>query len=346
MSDWLTKYITKIYNNIMRVKLSKANLKYVFQRLPKVKFLASRLDVSERTIRGWVIGKHSIPCHHYEEILRMANIPKKLIKVIMFEDFSHNKEAGRKGALARMKKYGNFGTPEGRRKGGIASCLVQKTQNSNFKTLKEIKIPRPSGKLAEFMGILFGDGHLSDYQVSVTTGLKTDCEHAKFVKSLIEDLFHITVTTRIISSRNTIIVYASSKKLVAFLNKKGMPIGNKINKNITIPHWIQKSKVFSLAFIRGLFDTDGCLYVDKHIRNTKTYKHLGWTITSYAPNIISGTIELLKKLDYSPTHTPRQKSVFVRKQKEIVRYFDEISSNNPKHLSKYINFYGRVPKWS
>lgn len=124
-------------------------------------------------------------------------------------------------------------------------------------------------------------------------------------------------------------------------------MGNKIQNGIRIPSWINKNIQFQKSFLRGLFDTDGCIYLDKHKIKNKTYKHMGWVITSASPKFISDIINLLKNLGYSPTNRTSQKSVFLRKQNEIIKYFTTIGTNNKKHLNRYLKFkQGRVPKWS
>lgn len=149
-------------------------------------------------------------------------------------------------------------------------------------------------------------------------------------------------------NESTVILRASSKNLVTFLSKKGMPIGNKINNGLRVPNWILKSPQYYKAFLRGLFDTDGCVYLDihKNSESKKEYKHIGIAITSYADTLRSDIIILLKGLGFNPTNSGKQMSVYLRRQNEIVKYFQEIGSHNPKHLQRYAQFSGEVPKWS
>ncbi len=136
-------------------------------------------------------------------------------------------------------------------------------------------------------------------------------------------------------NENTLNIVASSKNIVQFLKNKGMPIGNKIQNNLSAPDWIFKKVSYQRAFIRGLFDTDGCIYIDTHRTNKKIYRYFGWTITSYADKLIVDVIKILKNLGFAPTHRFSQKSIYLRKQKEIKKYFLEIGTNNPKHYRRY-----------
>lgn len=245
-----------------------------------------------------------------------------------------------------MELYGNPGTAEGRRRGGLASLITHNNSNTDFITLKEVRIPKRSELLAEFLGILIGDGHLSTSQAGVTTNSLTDFQHAHFFRETFNKLFGIKSKLTMRSGDNSVSVVASSRNLVQFLRKQGMPLGNKIKNGLRVPNWILRKTAFQKAFIRGLFDTDGCVYIDRHNAKGKTYFHGGWTITSYADTLRRNVTNILENLGFSPTCRDSQKSVYLRKQKDIQKYFFDIGTNNPKHRNRYQRFTGGVPKWS
>lgn len=330
----------------MRVKLSIEDRQKLFK---KSKWgntwisISEKLKISNRTLSDWRNGKTTIPASDFNKLIKIAKVKKDEFVLNFLPDQWHIIDAARKGAYKRMELYGDLGTPEGRIKGGINSYKKHKRKPSKFKILKIIKRPKNSESLAEFLGILIGDGHLSYYQVSITTNSKTDKEHALFVKNTAEKLFNIEAKIKNKSKENTINVVISSRSAVKFLNKKGMPIGNKLTNGLSAPSWIVKNRLYQKAFLRGLFDTDGCIYIDTHRTKNKVYKHLGWTITSYSNKLIADILLILKNMGFSPTNRASQKSVYLRKQKEISRYFSEIGSSNPKHIKRY-NSLGRVPK--
>ncbi|MDO8592656.1 MAG: LAGLIDADG family homing endonuclease [bacterium] len=334
----------------MRVKISKNERKKLFtaviERYGGIKKFSDKTKINRRTLNDWQRGATTIPLEKFNKFVKILDFKVNDFLPQIIPDFWHIKEASRKGGLARFSKYGNIGTAEGRRRGGLTSIAIHKKNGTLFNNIKPIKKSSKSEKLAEFFGIMFGDGHLSNYQASVTTSSETDKEHALHTKKLIQELFNIKPSFKIRKQENVVIVVASSRNLVKFLNKNGMPIGNKIENKLTAPDWIKNNSLYRKAFIRGLFDTDGCVYLDTHRINKKTYKHLGLTITSYADNLILDIIDFLRSLGFSPTNRKTQKSVFLRRQQEIVRYFKEIGTNNPKHYNRYIKFIGEVPKWS
>ena len=336
----------------MRVKLTTKDRDKLFisiyNRDLSWKFIATSCDISIRTLHDWRAGKITIPELAYKKLLKIAGFSKNNLSPKFIPEFWHIKEAASKGGFARQMMYGDLGTPEGRRRGGLASVVVNKNNITNFVKRKIITYPRNSEQLAELMGILVGDGHLSEYQVSITTNSKTDIEHALWLKKVTESLFGIVVQVMYRKDELTVTLRASSKNLVTFLSKKGMPVGNKINNGLRVPNWILKSPQYHKAFLRGLFDTDGCVYLDihKNSKSKKIYKHIGIAITSYADGLRSDIIILLKGLGFNPTNSGKQMSVYLRKQIEVVRYFQEIGSHNPKHLQRYAQFCGEVPKWS
>ena len=112
----------------------------------------------------------------------------------MAEQLSYS-QRGRLGALRRYELYGNPGTLEGRSKGGRTTALLfqknpSRARGIGFISAKDITYPPHSTELAEFIGIMLGDGGMrSPYQCAVTYNRKTDCEHAQFIVNLVGKLF-------------------------------------------------------------------------------------------------------------------------------------------------------------
>lgn len=240
---------------------------------------------------------------------------------------------GRKGGLARSARHGNLGTKEGRRKGGLNSLQTHGKRKTGFKVLKSIAIPGHSARLAELIGILMGDGHVGLYQVSVVTNSETDFQHAFFVKKLIENLFKVQARLSNQRNKKACVITISSKSVSRFLIGQGIPQGNKIILGLHIPNWIQKKPLYRKAFIRGLFDTDGCVYTDTHYVGQKVYKHLGMAFANQSLPLISFFKETLEFFGFHPTQKTEFR-VFLRRKEDIQRYFDVIGSSNEKHLKK------------
>ncbi len=248
-------------------------------------------------------------------------------------DVNRLKVIGKKGGLARAALYGNLGTPEGRRKGGLNSIATHVKNKTKFKTLKSITTPQHSVRLAELIGIMMGDGHVGLYQASVVTNSETDLQHALFVKNLFEELFN--VQAQFITQRNkkACTVTISSKAVCNFFVEQGIPQGNKIKLGLHIPDWIRRESLYRKAFIRGLFDTDGCVYLDTHRYRQKVYKHLGMAFVNQSIPLLSFFKESLELFGLHPTQKTEFR-VFLRRKEDIRQYFDLVGSSNEKHFNK------------
>jgi len=245
---------------------------------------------------------------------------------------------GRKGGLARAALYGNFGTPEGRRRGGLHSIQTHTKQKTGFKVLKSITIPGHSDRLAELLGILVGDGHVGLYQASVVTNSDTDLQHAVFIQTLVEELFKIRVSLSYRRDKRACNLIISSKSVCQFLMSQGIPQGNKITGGVRIPSWIRKKPLYRKAFVRGLFDTDGCVYLDTHHFGQKVYRNLGMAFANQSLPLLSFFRETLELLELHPTQKTEFR-VFLRRKEDIRRYFNLIGSSNKKHLDKVSEYF-------
>lgn len=248
-------------------------------------------------------------------------------------DVSRLRIIGRKGGLARAAKHGNPGTSEGRRRGGLNSIRAHIQNKTGFQVLKSITIPGHSARLAELLGILMGDGHVGLYQTSVVTNSETDYQHALYVKDLIEDLFKIQVSISSRRDKKACDLIVSSKSVCDFFTKQGIPKGNKITLGLHMPGWIRKKPLYRRAFIRGLFDTDGCVYLDTHCVGRKVYKNIGMAFANQSVPLLSFFKESLEFFGLHPTQKTEFR-VFLRRKEDIRRYFGLIGSSNEKHLKK------------
>ncbi len=241
--------------------------------------------------------------------------------------------AAQRGGLARIRMHGNPGTADGRRLGGIRSAAIQKKQSTGFVTLRAISFPRESVVLAELLGILAGDGHVSEYQVSVTTNSDTDKEHAEYVQALLKKLFVVPVSCIAKKNKKAFVVYLSSREVVRFLIAKGAVKGHKIRGGVCMPPWIRTRKSYRIAFLRGLFDTDGSVYVDTHRINARMYKNIGMAFTNRSAPLLEDFRQSLSTLGLHPTQKTKY-TVFLRREGDIRQYFEVVGSSNPKHLRK------------
>lgn len=246
-------------------------------------------------------------------------------------------EAARLGGLARYALHGNFGTAIGRRLGGLHSIQTHIKDKTGFVIRKNITIPEHSVELAELFGILAGDGHIGKYQITMTTNLKTDFSHAQYVQKLCERLFKVAVPLRKRQDKNVSIVVLSSRSASEFLCREGLTQGNKVTAQLAPPEWILKNLEYKKAFLRGLFDTDGCVFFDKHKIRGREYRNMGTAFTNRSFPLLDFYKKTLESLGLSPTQKT-QYVVFLRRREHIRRYFDMVGSSNRKHLDRVNEF--------
>ncbi len=241
------------------------------------------------------------------------------------------------GGIAAIKKRGNPGTFEGRKKGGLNSQKVQQQLQSGFKLRKKIQKAKHSVLLAEFIGIMLGDGHLGKYQISVTTSSVTDVQHAQYVAQIITKLFSIKATIQKKKTSNALVIVASSYELCRFLEECGLLTGNKITNGVKVPLWIRDNPNYAKACARGLFDTDGSVYCDSHTIRGVGYKHVGMTFVNCNEDILAFFKSLLEQCGLHPTQKTRYR-VFLRRKKDIEQYAVLIGFSNQKHSNRYNTF--------
>lgn len=186
-----------------------------------------------------------------------------------------------------------------------------------------------------------GDGSLTPSQTSIYLNIKTDKPYARFLRKQLLALFGVNVAVRENCKESVVVVCISSSRLVGFLHRKGLPIGDKLRNGLDIPSWIYTRKSWLRACLRGMLDTDGCTYIDHHLYKDKKYGHLGIAYTTYSPALKKNITKALKILGYAPTLTTKHR-VLLRREKEILRFFGEIVPSNKRHyaiLNRFLEEY-------
>ncbi|HWO07422.1 MAG TPA: hypothetical protein VNM40_02450 [Candidatus Paceibacterota bacterium] len=137
---------------------------------------------------------------------------------------------------------------------------------------KKVTIPTESTKLAEFFGIVIGDGSINNpWQANITLNAIADATYIEYVRNLTEELFGAKPRVMYRRATNATIIFLASTTIVDFLVKKGLARGNKLAQGLRIPDWILAVKAYKMACVRGLFDTDGCLILARNGREIWLY---------------------------------------------------------------------------
>lgn len=200
-----------------------------------------------------------------------------------------------------------------------------------------------SKKVAELIGMHVGDGTLYKTNWSLVWelrgGLNEKNYYNDYVKELLFDITREKFYPKYRSGgKNGCYGIQTSKKVVTnIIENYGFKPGKK-TLTVRIPSYIkQSSKSIKYAFIRGLFDTDGCLRF-KRINNRPkhTYPQIEFCFAS--KNLRDDLFELLKELEYRifKWGTNNSYKVALSGTTNLEKFMKEISSKNAKHINKYL----------
>ena len=229
-------------------------------------------------IRNIYYKNYSIRWDHLSQLKKILDISSLKLEEIKFD---HIKNLG---------KYGG------------------KIQNVNF--------PEKSGDLAEFIGIMLGDGSIYKNSVRVSFD-KRHKDYIQYVFDLFSSIFGLKVKKYASKTSNSFNLYAYNKSLTEILLALGLKRGNKKKNQIGIPKWIKDNKEYSKRCIKGLIDTDGCIYFCK--REKRKYIKF----TNFNKKLMDDFKEITKNLGYSFAKSTQTSTVLYRK-KEVVKFIKEI----------------------
>lgn len=299
-----------------------------------VAMMARVAHCSERTVRDWRREKFSIPLTAVRMLAARARVtvPKNMRTR---DKYAHIAKASRMGADATIKKYGRIPHDEKRRKERWRVWWETEGKFKKNRILESRAVHRPKRNtdLAEFIGIVMGDGGISNYQVVITLHHVDDLEYVSFVSSLIKKLFKMEprIYHSLKNSVNDIAI--SRRELVLYLHNLGLPIGDKIKQRLDIPGWIKCDQELSVACLRGLIDTDGCIFTHRYRAKGTWYAYKKLSFTSASEPLRGSVHTLLLEFGFHPRMTA--KDVRLDRAKDMERYFNRIGSHNPKHLRRY-----------
>ncbi len=210
---------------------------------------------------------------------------------------------------------------------GISSRRHLKPNCNN--TSRKVAIPTAyTTKLAEFFGIMLGDGHVTPTQVTVTLGTK-EPEYVQHVALLVKDIFKtepsIFLKHNRISDSKYRMVYFGSVEVVRWLLNEGL-VHNKVKSQVDVPNWIFSRRVFMEAFLRGFFDTDGSVYALRF--------GIQISFTNHSMPILRALQSMLEKLEYNPSKVSGF-HLYITRREEVIRFFKEVKPSNPKHVGRF-----------
>lgn len=219
-------------------------------------------------------------------------------------------------------------------------CSIACANRFNLNNKSRVSVPKEFSKeLAEFFGILLGDGGVTKYFVRIYLNRKADKGYPKRLMILIRKIFpKIKVTRSDREKRGTEEIQISSVDVCRYLWEIGFDPKSRI-----IPLWIVNDIEFTKATIRGLFDTEGSIGVKFYHgrKGVRVYKQL--TVTNKNKNILRFLEQGLRDLGYRPTKNS-EKNIYISNRKDVEKYFREIGTRNPKLKKKFDEKFQNMPQ--
>lgn len=218
--------------------------------------------------------------------------------------------------------------------------------------VKRITFPQTLTKeLAEDIGWQIGDGCISAKNSHYLFKLAGDPrEEKEFYDNVVSPtktrLFNFPFKPKIVSDKNSYGIEMRNKALVYFYHKIiGLPLAPKIN--ITIPSIILDSEEEIIAScIRGIFDTDGGLFLRKKRREVHHYPSL--QLESVSKQLILDVERSLKSMNINccatydkirkPTaygYVRTYNRICIEGKRKLDKWMDIIGFRNQKHVTKY-----------
>src|SRR3989338_7305219 len=133
------------------------------------------------------------------------------------------------------------------------------------------------------------------------------------------------------------------KFFAIFLNNYlGFPFGKK--GEILMNEEFIKNQNYLICILRGLFDTDGCLYFTKNNSKNRNYPII--EISTHSSALLNQLYQVLSKLKFRVKISYFKDSVKLHGRENLIKFMRFISSNHPDKISKfdYWKKFGYCPK--
>ena len=248
-----------------------------------------------------------------------------------------------------FEKVANWGAV----KGGKATSLLhpelfeerRKKGQTALRRILEERYPRHdysqislSIELCEFVGAYVGDGCgcLNGKTVSIVGHASLDLDYLLYMKSIIDQLFQLKGKLLFAKYKNAVYLRYYSTELYQFMAERfGFPKGKKV-EIVQIPSLIEcSSKELLFRTIRGVFDTDGCVFFDKRKKYATPYPRIRLQVKS------KPLIDQLEKILSSDFRISRPKcrtrkhhTIEIYGHEQFDKWMKIVGFSNSKHLNR------------
>ncbi len=191
--------------------------------------------------------------------------------------------------------------------------------------------------------MMCGDGCLSKSKTQVKyyiycsgNSLKDTDYFERYVPGLFYKVFGKIISSHKRKDENTIFIKFSDKVIFEKFQKLELPVGKKYSL-LKIPSFASKTAGRQLAFIRGLFDTDGCVILSKQHRKKPYYPRIEIKSKSHA--FLNESLRLLKSHGFtgSISRNGENYRMEIAGFKNLKLWRSLVSSSNKRNLIQLNN---------
>ena len=205
---------------------------------------------------------------------------------------------------------------------------------------------RLTPELSELIGMHVGDGSLYKTNRGLVWELRGDLKEKRHYKNyivpLINNIFGINVKSKFRSGGKNGVwgIQTCNKIIIETLIHYGFNPGTK-TYTVKVPDYIFNSSLeIKRAFVRGLFDTDGCLNLMK-INNRKEKDYPRILFSSASKDLRDSVKDLLSQMkfesyiwNYKNNYNKNEYRLCLSGKEKLLRWERNIKPKNPKFLKK------------
>ncbi|MDP2666304.1 MAG: LAGLIDADG family homing endonuclease [Candidatus Diapherotrites archaeon] len=291
--------------------------------------------------RFWFLqtGRRSLTITQFKKLFSYLppELQKRYYKIIDIRPRNWGQIIGGKIAYEKIK--------DAFEKGRTKACEARSRKaESKFNILQTL-----NSDICEYLGAFAGDGFTNDNNSNYTIGFSGDSRYDfdYYLNTIIpisEKYFNLTHHhTRI--DKNSMWISFYSKALFKMLTERfDMPKGEKWDK-VLVPKEIMRSNIeHKTAFLRGTFDSDGCVSFDRRPIYKEPYMRVD--ITMVNTPILKQLNQILTELGINSSVLGNGKHLQICSKENVRKFFEIVGTSNKRHRTKVRQKYKNFEEWN
>jgi len=181
--------------------------------------------------------------------------------------------------------------------------------------------------LAYIIGVALGDGNLSNpNKRAIRLRITCDTKYPGLIKNIIRSIKVILPNNQVSivkREKNYIDISCYSNKWKSLLGW-GADSGSKYKQKVSVPKWIKANKKFTLLCLKGLFETDGSIYLDR--------KYIMANFVTTIPNLAEDVTAMINKIGFKPNvqslnYSYKKTRIIIRISKNAEKFINLVKIN-------------------